>query len=75
VQIYRISRATEKSTLMKLNLKSVSFLKISCAKNGSRANKNHFVLKKSRKIWTKCIEMQDNYRERERERATAVRIG
>jgi hypothetical protein len=34
VQIYRISRATEKSALMKLNLKLVSLLKRNCAKNG-----------------------------------------
>jgi hypothetical protein len=76
VQIYRISGATEKSALMKLNLKLVSFLKRSCAKNCLRANKNHSILMKSKKIWTKCTEMQDNYiyiyRERETERALSI---
>jgi hypothetical protein len=34
VQLYRISRETEKSILMKLNLKLVSLPKRNCAKNG-----------------------------------------
>jgi hypothetical protein len=62
--VYRISRTIEKLALIKLNLKLASFLERSSAKNGLRPNKNHSILMESGKIWTKCAEMQDNYREK-----------